>query len=146
MTRGTAYRGSISSEPNHAYVLICAASALVGDTDGMPDVIRFSKDVAESVTTYGAEGTQSVHIGTGSGESHAYVLHFDPGGQIGSHEAGFDQLFLVVSGEAWLTVDGVTAELEQGDAGVVPRGSVHSKGSADGATVVMIQMRSMTAE
>lgn len=112
----------------------------------MPDMISCSREAAEPVTRYGAKGTRSVHVGSGSGECHAYVLHFDPGGQIGMHEAGFDQLFLVVSGEAWLTVDGDTAELEQGEAGVVPRGSMHSKGSAGGATVVMIQMRDMAID
>jgi len=83
-------------------------------------------------------------FGTGSGESHAYVLHFDPNGEIGTHEAGFDQLLLVVSGEAWLTVDGDTVELKSGETGVVPRGSMHSKGSRSGGTAVMFQMLDMT--
>jgi hypothetical protein len=73
----------------------------------MPDVIKFTADVADGIVGFGATGASSVHLGSGSGESHAYVVHFDPGGEIGMHEAGFDQLFLVVSGHAWLTVDGV---------------------------------------
>jgi len=68
----------------------------------MPDVIRFTPDVADAIGGFGAIGSSSVHLGSGSGESHAYVLHFDPGGEIGMHEANFDQLFLVVSGEACL--------------------------------------------
>ena len=110
----------------------------------MPEVIRFTADVADAIIDFGATGSSSVHLGSGSGESHAYVLHFDPGGEIGMHEAGFDQLFLVVSGEAWLIVEGDTVELKPGEAGVVPRGSMHAKGSRNGGTAVMIQMLDLT--
>jgi quercetin dioxygenase-like cupin family protein len=112
----------------------------------MPEVIRFSPTVANVVSNFGSTGVSSVHLGSGTGESHAYVLHFDPGGQIGPHEAGFDQLFVVVSGDAWLTVEGATVELTSGEAGAVPRGSVHAKGSRGGATVVMVQMSTMATD
>jgi quercetin dioxygenase-like cupin family protein len=112
----------------------------------MPDVVRFTPDVAEPILRFGASGASSVHLGSGSGSSHAYVLHFDPDGEIGVHEAGFDQLFLVVSGAAWLTVDGDTVELAAGEAGVVPRGSMHAKGSTSGATAVMFQMFEMSGD
>ena len=112
----------------------------------MPDVIRFGPDVADAIHGFGAAGSSSVHLGSGTGESHAYVLHFDPDGRIGMHEAGFDQLFLVVSGEAWLTVEGDTVELRTGEAVVVPRGSMHAKGSRSGGTAVMVQMLDMTRD
>jgi quercetin dioxygenase-like cupin family protein len=109
----------------------------------MPEVIRFTPDAAEPIVRYEATSASSVHLGSGSGESHTYVLHFDPDGEIGTHEAGLDQLFVVVSGQAWLTVDGTTVELAAGEAGVVPKGSMHAKGSRSGATAVMIQMSDM---
>lgn len=112
----------------------------------MPDVISFTPEVADTILAFGATGAFSIHLGSGSGESHAYVLHFDPEGEIGMHKAGFDQLFLVVSGEAWLTVEGDTVELRSGEAGVVPQGSMHAKGSRSGGTVVMIQMLDMTRD
>ena len=110
----------------------------------MPEMIRFTPDAAEPITRYEATAVSSVHLGSGSGESHAYMLHFDPGGAIGTHEAGFDQLLVVTSGTAWLTVDGNTLELAAGEAGVVRKGSMHAKGSSTGATVVMIQMLDLT--
>ncbi len=109
----------------------------------MPDVIRFTSDGADPILAFGARGSSSVHLGSGSGESHAYVLHFDADGEIGMHRGGFDQLFLVVSGEAWLTVEDETVQLSSGEGGVVPRGSMHAKGSRSGGTVVMIQMFDM---
>ena len=123
---------------------MCRGCDLTSDTAAMPDVIRFAPDAAEPIIQYGATSASSVRLGSGSGESHAYVLHFDPGGEIGAHEAGFDQLFAVVSGAAWLAVDGSTVDLAAGEAGVVRKGSMHSKGSRSGATVVMIQMRDLT--
>ena len=112
----------------------------------MPDVIGFTPDFADAIRSFEATGSSSVHLGSGTGASHAYVLHFDPDGEIGMHEAGFDQLFMVVSGEAWLTVDGDTVELKTGEAGVVPRGSMHAKGSRSGGTAVMVQMLDMTRD
>lgn len=123
---------------------MCGGCGSVSNTAAMPDVIRCALDAAEPITRYGAANASSVRLGSGSGESHAYVLHFDPGGEIGMHEAGFDQLFVVVAGTAWLTVDGSTVELAAGEAGVVRRGSIHAKGSRSGATVVMIQMLDLT--
>ena len=116
------------------------------DTEAMPDVIRFTPDAAEPIIRYGATSAYSVRLGSGSRESHAYVLYFDPGGEIETHKAGFDQLFAVVSGEAWLTVDGSTVELVTGEAGVVRKGSMHAKGSRSGAIVVMIQMLDLTTD
>lgn len=106
----------------------------------MPDVVRFDVTVADVVEDYGARGTRSVHLGSGSGPSHTYVVHFDPGGFIATHETGFGQLFVVVSGDAWVDVEGDRVDVAAGQAVVIPRGVHHSKGSRSGATVVMVQM------
>jgi quercetin dioxygenase-like cupin family protein len=109
----------------------------------MPHVLRCTPDAAEAITRFGAHGASSVHLGSGVGESHAYVLHFGPDGEIGAHEAGFDQVFLVISGSAWLSVDGDTVDLASGEAGFVPRGSTHAKGSRSGGTALMFQALDM---
>ena len=57
-----------------------AEVAIRGDTAGMPDVIRFTPDVADAILGFGAIGSSSVRLGSGSGECHAYVLHFEPSG------------------------------------------------------------------
>lgn len=106
----------------------------------MPEVIRFDRSAADVVENYGARGTSSIHLGSGSGRSHAYVLHFDPGGFIGNHETGFGQLFVVVSGGAWVDVEGERIDVAPGQAVVIQRGVLHSKGSESGGTVVMVQM------
>jgi quercetin dioxygenase-like cupin family protein len=106
----------------------------------MPDVVRFDEAAADAVDDYESRGTKSVHLGSGAGPSHIYVLHFDPGGFIGTHKTGFGQLFLVVSGDAWVDVEGDRVDVASGQAVAIPRGVQHSKGSETGGTVVMVQM------
>jgi quercetin dioxygenase-like cupin family protein len=103
-------------------------------------LIRFDKSVASTVENYGARATSSVHLGSGSGESHAYVLHFEAGGEIGEHETGFGQLFVVVGGAGWVVSGSDRYEVGLGDAVFLPRGVMHAKGSENGMTAVMIQM------
>ena len=109
--------------------------------------IRFAPDCAAPITQFDSVGAASVHLADGEGASHAYCLHFAPGGEIGPHVAGFGQLFLVVAGEAWAAgADGQRAILATGEGAVFERGELHSKGSAGGATVIMVQMREMSAD
>lgn len=109
-------------------------------TPSVTQLIRFDKSVASAVENYGARSTSSVHLGSGSGESHAYVLHFEAGGEIGEHETGFGQLFVVVGGAGWVVSGSDRYEVEVGDAVLLPRGVMHAKGSESGMTAVMIQM------
>jgi quercetin dioxygenase-like cupin family protein len=106
----------------------------------MTRVFRFDKSVANVIENFGAQSTASVHLGSGSGESHAYVLHFEAGGEIGEHETGFGQLFVVVEGAGWVLTGSEKCEVGIGDAVFLPRGVMHAKGSALGMTAVMIQM------
>ena len=81
----------------------------------------------------------AVHLGSGSGESHSYVLHFEPGGTIGEHKTGFGQLFIVIEGQGWVRSDGELHQVGVGDTIFLPRGVMHSKGSESGMTAVMVQ-------
>ena len=83
-------------------------------------------------------------MGHGSGDAHVYTVHFDPGGEIGRHEAGFDQLFIVIEGSGWASGgDGVRHPLETGEAARFQRGEVHAKGSDEGMTALMVQVTSL---
>ena len=112
----------------------------------MPEILNFDIAAAEQVHDYAAHGTRSVHLGGGLGPSHTYVLHFDSGGSIGTHETGFGQLFVVVSGDAWVDIEGYRVEVVSGQAVVIPRRVLHSKGSVNGGPVVMVQMFDLGAD
>jgi quercetin dioxygenase-like cupin family protein len=103
-------------------------------------VFDFSREHAEAVELFDSRRAASVHLGDGGGESHVYCIFFDRGAEIGAHRAGFDQLFLVVEGEAWAAgEDGRHVRLRAGQGAQFARGETHSKGSDEGAVVIMIQ-------
>ena len=103
-------------------------------------IVEFPADRGEPIAEFGSIGARAVHLGDGGGEMHGWCLHFEPGGAIGPHVAGFGQLFLVVAGSAWAAgADGRRVELAAGRGAWFARGELHSKGSDAGATVIMVQ-------
>lgn len=103
-------------------------------------VVDFGAQVARSIERLSSTGATSVELAQGSGESHVYALHFAPGGSIGPHPAGFDQLFLVVQGSGWVAgSDGIRHDVGSNRGAFVPKGEVHSKGSETGMVAVMVQ-------
>jgi quercetin dioxygenase-like cupin family protein len=110
-------------------------------------IVRFDADLAELIgpRPYEVKGTSSIEFAEGSGEAHGYVLYFDPGGEIGPHEAGFGQLLLALAGDGWVAGgDGERLPLAEGEAAFIRRGEIHSKGSETGMTALMVQVRDLT--
>ena len=108
-------------------------------------VLETGREVARRIEQFESHGAWSTAIGDGAGECHVYALHFDGPGEIGPHEAGFDQLFVVVAGSGWgAGADGVRVPLRSGQAALFRRGEVHSKGSDDGMTAIMIQVQALS--
>ena len=104
-------------------------------------VIELSREHAQPIRLFESVAAASVHLGDGSGEAHVYCLYLEPGGEIGEHRAGFGQLFLVVEGEAWAAgPDGQRISLRAGQGAYFARGEMQSKGSEEGATVIMVQV------
>jgi mannose-6-phosphate isomerase-like protein (cupin superfamily) len=97
----------------------------------------------EPITEFHTSGVRSCVLASGRGEMHTYHLTFEPGSSIGTHTAGFDQLFFVLEGTAWVDIDGRRVELRQHEATVVNLGDIHSKGSTTGARVLMVQVASL---
>lgn len=110
-------------------------------------ILRFDAALAERIESrpYEVKLASSIALAEGGGEAHAYVLYFDPGGEIGPHEAGFGQLFLALSGAGWVAgSDGARISLVEGQAAFIDRGEVHSKGSETGLTALMVQVRDLS--
>ena len=108
--------------------------------------ISVAAQVARSIEEFRSGGAASVEVAHGVGATHVYVVYFEAGGAIGLHEAGFDQLFIVASGDAWVAgEDGTRIWLEVGQGAYIERGEMHAKGSRTGGMVVMIQVTSLTS-
>jgi len=105
------------------------------------EIVSFGDDPGSVITQFASHGATSVDLGHGDGEAHVHVVHLDPGGEIGPHRTGFGQLFVVVRGRGWVReADGPRVEIDAGQAAYFERGIVHSKGSEDGLTALMVQV------
>ncbi|HYZ93012.1 MAG TPA: cupin domain-containing protein [Actinomycetota bacterium] len=103
--------------------------------------LPFSEGEAEPIAEYGSVRANAAAIAAGEGEAHVYRVHIEPGGQIGSHPAGFGQLFFVTAGSGWVA-DGAGErwQLSAGEGAFIAKGEVHAKGSDAGMTALMIQV------
>jgi quercetin dioxygenase-like cupin family protein len=109
-------------------------------------IVPLDPSLAEPIgpRPFAVELASAVKLAHGAGEAHAYLLSFEPGGEIGPHVAQFGQLFLAVSGDGWVSgADGVRTALREGEAAFFERGEVHSKGSETGLTALMVQVRDL---
>jgi quercetin dioxygenase-like cupin family protein len=110
------------------------------------EILRFDASRAERIgrRPYEVKLVSSLEVAEGAGEAHAYVLYFEPGGEIGAHEAGFGQLFFALSGNGWVAGgDGERVPLAEGQAAFIRRGEIHAKGSETGLTALMVQVRDL---
>jgi quercetin dioxygenase-like cupin family protein len=104
-------------------------------------VLELGRDRATAIEKFSSHGASSVPLASGRGEAHLYAVHFDPGGSMGRHRAGFGQLFVVLSGGGWAEGDdGVRVDLAEGQAAWFARGEMHAKGSEQGMTALMVQV------
>jgi quercetin dioxygenase-like cupin family protein len=104
-------------------------------------IVTFDRGRAAPIERFESTGAASLRLGDGRGDAHVHCVHLDPGGEIGRHPAGFDQLFLVVSGTAWAAgEDGRRVALPAGQGAYIARGEQHAKGSETGAVAIMIQV------
>jgi quercetin dioxygenase-like cupin family protein len=93
---------------------------------------------------YEVRRASSIKLAEGHGEAHAYVIYFEPGGELGPHEAGFGQILIPLAGSGWVAgAEGERVALSEGQAALIRRGETHSKGSETGMTAVMVQVRDL---
>jgi quercetin dioxygenase-like cupin family protein len=104
-------------------------------------IIDLGPERAAPITEYGSRLARGLRLADGAGEAHVYVVHFEAGGEVGMHPAGFGQMFLVVAGTGWVAgADGVRRRVCTGQGAIISRGERHAKGSDTGCTAIMIQL------
>ena len=107
-------------------------------------LVDLSPERATAIREFEAIGAAAAPLASGSGAAHIYTLHFEPGGQIGPHVAGFGQILIPLNGSGWVAgADGVRFPIVPGQAAYWSRGELHSKGSEGGMTAIMIQVRDL---
>lgn len=100
---------------------------------------------AEDLTQYSARNV-SISTLIDGGSFRVTLATFGPGGRIGSHPTGVDQLFHVVSGGGWASGDGgERIDVTAGEYVLWQAGEDHESGSDDGMTVVIVQAAELDA-
>ena len=108
-------------------------------------IYDFDPSVGQPVMLFQSRAAHFAELGEGSGESHAFLVHFERGGVIGPHPAEFGQLFAPIEGTGWIEGgDGMRHAIRPGQVAFVERGEMHAKGSDGGMTALMIQIRDFT--
>ena len=104
------------------------------------DVIEFSAEQSQPIQSLSSVAAGGVAPACGRGESHVDAIDLERGGSIGSHEAGFDPLLLIVRGSGCACGDeGAEHGLREGPGGFIRTGETHAKASDAGRLVVMVQ-------
>ena len=93
---------------------------------------------------YGSIGAgdvvEAVKKFTGVGLDREVIVLPEPVREIGLHEASFDQLFVVVTGEGWASDGANTRFTLAPQTGVfIRKGESHAKGSESGLTALIVQ-------
>jgi mannose-6-phosphate isomerase-like protein (cupin superfamily) len=106
-------------------------------------IFRFDRG-EKAVSSYGSTGLHATRIAAGTGDVRLTCLTVAPGGVIGTHPATVAQLFLVVSGEAWVAgPDGRRVPVSAGWGARWEPGEVHTSGSAAGCTALAVEGASL---
>ena len=107
-------------------------------------VIDLRSQPVVGIEAFNSSGASSTEFASGGGPAHIHVVRIEAGGMIGPHEAGFCQLFQVISGVGWAAgSDGVRCPLGVGQAAFIARGEIHSKGAESNLLALIIQVEQL---
>lgn len=96
------------------------------------------------IEAFNSSRASSMELVSGVGPAHVHVVRMEAGGVIGPHEAGFGQLFHVISGVGWAAgPEGTRCPLEPGQAAFISRGELHSKGAQSEILALIIQVEQL---
>jgi quercetin dioxygenase-like cupin family protein len=110
-------------------------------------VLDLRSQALSPIVAFESSGASSVELAAGQGEAHVHTVRIQAGGIIGAHEAGFGQLFVVLSGLGWAAgPGGERCRLEPGQAAFIRRGETHSKGAESDMVAVIVQVGQLELE
>jgi quercetin dioxygenase-like cupin family protein len=96
------------------------------------------------VTEIESQGAEATEVARGQGEAHVHILRIEAGGAIGPHEAGFGQLYVIVSGRGWVAgPDAKRIPIAAGEAACIRKGEVHAKGADEAVVALVVQVEAL---
>lgn len=103
-------------------------------------IYDFGKDQGKAVERFGSERLTVTGLLGESVNTHLICMHTGRDGKVGRHDAVSQQLFMVVSGEGWVSgADGGKVPIRAGQAAFWEQGESHASGSEGGMTVMVAE-------
>lgn len=107
---------------------------------------RFDQEVGKPISAFGSSFTMS-RIGQYNGEFHIGCMHLEEGGLVGRHDAVVNQLFLVITGEGWVSdASGTKTSIKSGEAAFWVKGENHESGTKTGMVAMVIEGEKLDPE
>jgi quercetin dioxygenase-like cupin family protein len=111
---------------------------------GLMRLFRFDPEVGRSIGKHGSEGLVFSPVLGVDAHVHVGCLHLEAGGRVGRHHAPIPQLFLVASGEGWVSGEtGDRVPVKAGVAAYWEASESHEAGTFTGMTAIVIEAGSM---
>jgi hypothetical protein len=107
---------------------------------------RFDRNAAWPVSDFGSSFSLARLLWATSGEVRVDIAYFAPNDSVGEHTAGLPQLFCIVAGSGWVTGpenERLPMHMSPGDAVFWRSGEMHSAGTENGMTVLIIQAEAL---
>ena len=93
-----------------------------------------------------APGSTHARVRRLATQGHVVVIEIGPGGVVAKHPAASAQLFVVVSGDGWVSgADGEREAIVAGQAVLWEPGEEHESGSDEGMTALVVEAETITA-
>ena len=107
-------------------------------------LFRFDPEAGRTIEKHGSEGLRFSPVVGVDAHVHVGCLHLAAGGRVGRHPAPIPQLFLVVSGEGWVSGEsGDRVPVRAGVAAYWEASESHEAGTFTGMTAIVVEAGSM---
>ncbi len=103
-------------------------------------IYSFEARYGRSITEYDSQHVILARIAHTKADLHIHSMYIGPQGLVGYHAASAPQLFLVVSGEGWVSAEGMKElRLTAGQAAYWEKGEMHESGSSSGMLAIILE-------
>ncbi|MEJ8303026.1 cupin domain-containing protein [Saccharibacillus sacchari] len=103
-------------------------------------IYDFDEKQGKTIDRFGSENLTVTGLLGASGDTPLVCMYIGKNGTVGRHDAVSQQLFMVVSGEGWVSgADGERVAIRAGQAAFWEKNESHASGSESGMTVIVAE-------
>jgi len=102
--------------------------------------MSFNKLTGKAISNYNSVAAYYTNLMRTNEPVSIGIIHVEPGGMVGYHDAPVKQAFIIMEGQGWIKgADGQIQTLQTGEGVLWDKGEGHESGSEQGMTVLVLQ-------